>query len=252
MAGDLEQIMHLAAGVALEAGKALKVRDSRWQQVTGGDGKDVKVSADKRAEDLIVAQLSHATPHTILSEETGWIQRNSASGVWVVDPLDGSSNYSRDFPACAVSIAFVREGRPVMGVIYDFYRDELFSGFTDGDSAGAWLNHVPMRVSVESEKGKATLMTGLPVRRDFSPEAMRAFGEEMAAWRKVRMIGSAALALAYVAAGRADQYHEENSMMWDVAAGCALVEAAGGTVTLSEGPLDEPKTVLASNGLLSA
>ncbi|MGB3625541.1 MAG: inositol monophosphatase family protein, partial [Henriciella sp.] len=135
----------------------------------------------------------------------------------------------------------------VLGVVYDFFRDEMFAGIV---GAGATLNGAPMTVSDVSDRGRATLMTGFPVRADFSDEALSTMARDFASWKKIRMIGTAALAAAYVAAGRADCYREQGSMLWDIAAGCALVEAAGGKVSLDMTALDAPMNVTAWNGTL--
>ena len=232
----------------MAAGRYLRSRPSSWQSVAAEIGKDVKVVADSQAETLILDMLQAASPYPAFSEECGWRGTPSDACAWVVDPLDGSSNYSRDYPVCAVSIGLVVDGQCRLGVVYDFNRDELMAGVV---GQGCSLNGQPVSVSDVSDLSRAVLMTGLPVRRDFSDEAMAAFGAEMARWRKVRMIGSAAIAISYVALGRADCYREDNVMLWDVAAGAALVEAAGGTVSITPGDFDAPRVVIAHNGKLS-
>ena len=196
---------------------------------------------------MILDVLTKDTDFAVLSEERGWAGGTTGGLTWVVDPLDGSANYAQGIPLCDVSIALIDGAHTKLGVVYDFNRDELYTGIV---GQGAWLNREPMRVSPVAERNKGILMTGLPVRRDFGDDPLNVLVSDMAVWRKVRMIGTAALAVAYVAAGRADLYREENVMFWDVAAGCALVLAAGGAVEMTEGPLDEPKTVIAHNGLL--
>jgi myo-inositol-1(or 4)-monophosphatase len=139
--------------------------------------------------------------------------------------------------------------RPIAGVIYDFSRDEMFVG---GLGIGATLNGSPIQVSSKSGKETAILSTGLAVSGDYSDRAMTTFAYEIARWKKVRMIGSAALSLAYVACGRFDAYREQAIMLWDVAAGWALVEAAGGVVRAEVPELTSPTNVFASNRALSA
>ena len=239
----------LAEKAARAAGDKLALRDESWSGTKSDDNRDVKVVADKKSEALIVELLTGESPFPVLGEEAGWQGgADQTAFSWIVDPLDGSANYARQIPLCCVSIALIENGKPVLGVIYDFNSGELYSGIV---GEGAWLNGTPMAVSSVRERSKAILVTGLPVRRDFSADAMAAFAQDMAAWQKVRMIGTAALALAYVACGRADCYREENIMFWDVAAGCALVEAAGGRVSLSPGDLLEPKLVTASAASLA-
>lgn len=246
---DLTAWLRLGESAALTAGHHLAAQRVAWGVVTQESGKDIKVQADARAEAMIVELLRGGSDLPILSEETGWQAGGQlADQAWVVDPLDGSANYFQGIPACAVSIALLDKGAPKIGVVYDFNHDELFSGIV---GEGAWLNHEAISVSQVSDPGKGVLMTGFPVRREMSPDSLTAMAIALGHWRKVRMIGSAALATSYVAAGRGDLYREENTMIWDVAAGCALIEAAGGVVEISAGPMDEPKTVVAHNGKLA-
>lgn len=243
---ELEAALALAETAAREAGAALAARGADFQGVTSEEGHDIKLVADKAAEAMILKRLSDGSDHAILSEEEGWVGE-AGSIAWVVDPLDGSSNYNRHIPICAVSIALIEDRRPVLGVIHDFNRDELFAG---GQGLGAMLNGKPMSVSEISDTSKATLMTGFPVSRDYSDEALVRSAREFARWKKVRMIGSATLSTAWVACGRADRYSEDSTMLWDIAAGCALIEAAGGRAIFSDGPLDAPMTVTADNDRL--
>ena len=243
-----EKYLEIAITAARDAGDALNARDENWQQVNANQGKDVKLEADLNAESIILKHLGK-TDVQVLSEEAGWVNTNEDDGAWVVDPLDGTYNYLRGFPVSCVSIAMVRGNKRILGVIYDFNRDEMFAGIV---GVGATLNGNEMTVSNISKKSDAVLMTGFPVRRDFSPEAMTEFANDLGEWKKVRMIGSAALALAYVAAGRADYYREENTMPWDVAAGCALIEAADGSVEMNGNIKDGPVNVSAANEMLLA
>lgn len=247
MALSNPQYLDIAITAAKQAGDALAARDENWDQVNSAPGKDVKLEADLNAESIILKHLSENTDIQILSEEAGWVNAKQNELAWVVDPLDGTYNYLRDFPISCVSIAMVEGDKRILGVIYDFNRDEMFSGIV---GSGATLNGNKISVSNISTIGDAVLMTGFPVRRDFSQAAMAEFAGDLGAWKKVRMIGSAALSLAYVAAGRADVYREENTMPWDVAAGCALIEAAGGLVTIEGNKKDGPINVVAGNGVL--
>ena len=243
MTSTNEQYLEIAIAAAREAGDALRKRDEGWQQVNANQGKDVKLEADLNAESIILKHLNK-TDVQVLSEEAGWVNANDGDAAWVVDPLDGTYNYMRGFPVSCVSIAMVEGDKRILGVIYDFNRDEMFAGIV---GVGATLNGREMTASDISKKSDAVLMTGFPVRRDFSAEAMTEFASDLGEWKKVRMIGSAALALAYVAAGRADVYHEENTMPWDVAAGCALIESAGGSVKMDGNVKEGPVSVVAAN-----
>jgi myo-inositol-1(or 4)-monophosphatase len=239
----------LAQSAALRAGRALRGMRADWGTVTETIGRDVKAAGDKAAEAIVQAMLHEMSPHPILSEEGGWLRdRQSADDLhWVVDPLDGTGNYVRKIPICCVSIGLMRGRDPVLGAVYDFNRDELLSGEV---GVGAWLNDKPIAVSTVADKSAATIGTGFTVRRDYSQDAMIAFADFVAPWRKVRMIGAAALSMAYVGAGRFDAHDETSTMIWDIAAGAAIVLAAGGRVTIT--PLDDAGVVdvYADNGCL--
>lgn len=243
---QLAKLLQLAESTALLAGRHLKNKQSDWAKIVFEQGRDVKVKADKLAEEIILAQLKTATDFPILTEETGWHGERS-QWTWIVDPLDGSFNYSQHIPFCCVAIALVKDGEPQLGVVYDFNHDELFSGIV---GVGSWLNHQAIKVSDINTSKNGVLNTGFPARSNYSAEALQKFAEYMGQWRKVRMLGSAALALAYVAAGRAECYREQGTMFWDVAAGTALVRAAGGKVELTGDIFQGPLNAIASNGVL--
>jgi myo-inositol-1(or 4)-monophosphatase len=170
---------------------------------------------------------------------------NPGPRIWAVDPLDGSVNYIQGIPQCAVSIALMEAGQPILGVVDCFLLEERFTGLV---GAGAWLNGAAIGPSSVTDPARGVLMTGIPARA--SAASMERLGAMMGAWRKVRMIGSAATALVYVACGRADAYRESGSMIWDVAGGCAVTAAAGGAVRLDMPALESPLEVAASNGQL--
>jgi len=242
---ELSDLLAIADRAAAEAGAALKANRAAWATIEAEEGREVKIGADKKAEELILAALKDATPYPIISEEAGWA-RAMANGdrmIWAVDPLDGSVNYLRDYPHCAVSIALLKDGDPILGIVDCFVMSERFTGIV---GEGAWLNGKPMRVSDIGDPAKGILQTGVPSRA--SADSMKLFEARLSTWRKVRMIGSAASALAYVAAGRAEAYRESGSMIWDVAAGCALVKAAGGEFRIEAvRGLDKPLEVAAGN-----
>lgn len=240
----MRDLLAIAEAAAAEAGAALKAHRADWSVIAAEEGREVKIDADKRAEALILAALEKASPYAVISEEAGWVRAAERGDrfVWAVDPLDGSVNYLRDYPHCAVSIALLDNGQPILGVVDCFALGERFTGIV---GEGAWLNGAPMRVSDIDDPSSGILQTGVPSRA--SGESMRLFETRLKTWRKVRMIGSAASALAYVAAGRAEAYRESGSMIWDVAAGCALVKAAGGAFSIDGARLDSPLEVAAGN-----
>lgn len=243
MTAELRDLLAIAEAAAVRASMALKSHRSDWSGVTSVDGREVKIDADERAEALILDELARAAPFPVISEEKGWVEGAPGALMWAVDPLDGSVNYARGYPHCAVSVALLRDGAPVLGVVDCFLLQERFTGI---DGVGAWLNGAVIRVSSIADASAGILHTGIPARAD--PNSMRKFETRLSQWRKVRMIGSAATALAYVAAGRAEAYRESGSMIWDVAAGCALVKAAGGVFRIEGSDLKKPLEVGAGNG----
>jgi len=251
------ELLHLAESAALLAGAHLRNRRGEWRGVTAATGHDVKIAADRHSEALIVEQLA-ASGIPLYSEEAGAIDtrrtarrsKKAAGPLWIIDPLDGSLNYHQGIPLCCVSIALVEGTRPILGVVYDFNHDEMFCGLA---GRGAWLNHNPIEPSRTELVSRAVLATGFPVCTDFSGPALSKFIGELQSFRKVRLLGSAALSLCYVACGRVDAYREDGIMFWDVAAGCAVVEAAGGTVSVGKYEHSaSPVHVLATNGRLPA
>ncbi|WP_417454749.1 inositol monophosphatase family protein [Kiloniella sp.] len=241
--------LKLAKSLAVKAGNALRNHAEEWRDAVALPERDIKVKGDLLAEEIIISGLKAGSEFPIFSEEAGWAveDQEDQSFMWVVDPLDGTYNYSRGVPLCCTSIALVKGGVPRLGVINDFNRNEIFYGEVN---SGAWLNGEEINVSTTTEPNSSALMTGFPVNRDFSAEALSCTALEFGRWKKVRMIGSAALSLAQVACGRADAYHEENIMFWDVAAGLALIEAAGGRVVMPRVKTEIPRTVWAMNSSL--
>ncbi|HWA21973.1 MAG TPA: inositol monophosphatase [Caulobacterales bacterium] len=251
---DLDALLSVAADAAREAGEALRAHRLQWSGIESVVGREVKVGADRKAEAIVLDALKAAPeiagrPIPILSEEAGWVGEREGDLAWAVDPLDGSVNYIKGYPHCAVSIALMRGREPLLGVIDCFLLNETFTGIV---GRGAKLNGGAIKVSSAADRGAGILATGIPARAQIDGPVFEAFMTDMLQWRKVRMIGSAAAALAYVACGRADFYRESGAMLWDVAGGCALVLAAGGRVRMDGPALDQPLTVAASNaGLVS-
>lgn len=249
------ELLHLAESAAFLAGAHLRNRRGEWKSMTSSSGHDVKIAADRHSEALIVEQLA-GSGIPLYSEEAGAIDgkrtarrsKKVEGPLWIIDPLDGSLNYHQGIPLCCVSIALYEGPVPIFGVVYDFNHDEMFCGLA---GRGAWLNHSPIEPSRTEFVSRAVLATGFPVRTDFSGPALSKFIGEVQGYRKLRLLGSAALSLCYVACGRVDAYRESGIMFWDVAAGCAVVEAAGGTVAIEKmASLSSPVDVIATNGRL--
>lgn len=227
---DLKKWLAVAESTARAAGAALKAGGDR--RVALNSDTDVKLAADADSERLIRERLA-ATALPVVGEELGGdpalYSPASEQFYWVVDPLDGTFNYQRGQPLTCVSIGLMRGIEPVLGVIYNFNAEEIFSGIV-GD--GIFLNGKEIVPAWAEKISQACLMTGFPALADKSPEALAPFVAEIGKFKKIRMIGTAALAVAYVAVGRADVYDERGTNLWDVAAGMALVKAAGGFVKI--------------------
>ena len=199
----------------------------------------MKLAADSAAEELIRKMLGKASDIPVYGEElggdSGLIDRGEL--VWVVDPLDGTFNYLRGNPLCAVSIGLMRGEEPLFGVIYDFNNDRLFKGSSVEPFTINGETHTPEWADSLSNAG---LCTGFPIGMNRDATSMTQFVELIAPYKKVRMVGTAALAIAMVASGQVDAYYESNIRLWDVAAGLALVKAAGGTLKMTRGNPDLP------------
>ena len=227
---DLHQQIEIAKNAAKEAGKVLlNEKDSLNQSIFSSD-KDIKLKADIEAENIIKSILEKESSFPILAEESGKSKKHLDETFWVVDPLDGTANYARDIPLCCVSIALMHKMNPVLGVIYDFNNSDLYEGHLDGE---AKLNEIAIKVSDTTLPSEGILVTGLPNNTDYSDQALLGMVKDFQKWRKVRMIGSAAIASCYVASAKADVYKEFGTYIWDVAAGAAIVNASGGRAEIT-------------------
>lgn len=186
---------------------------------------DFATEVDRLAEQTILRELKRAFPtHAFLAEESG--ATGKSRYLWVVDPLDGTSNYIRGFPHFSVSIALTYDGDPVLGVVFDPLRDELF---TAERGRGAVMNDRKLRIGTRKDLQGCLLTTGFPFRDKQHMESHMAMTRSlMDQAEDIRRTGSAALDLAYVACGRFDGYYELGIKPWDIAAGVLLVREAGG------------------------
>jgi myo-inositol-1(or 4)-monophosphatase len=204
--------------------------------------------ADKKSEELIIGGiLSRYPSHSILAEESGATQPG-ASIQWIIDPLDGTTNFAHGYPFYCVSIGVEEHGQPLCGAVYDPVREEMF---TAARGAGAYCNGSRLKVSDVDRLSAGLLITGFPYNfRERLDTVLGQFGKFLAASQAVRRGGSAALDLCYVAAGKLDGFWELYLQPWDTAAGRVILEEAGGRVTNFKG---EPfavhmKEILGSNG----
>ena len=228
----LGKLLTLATATARAAGVALANRSDRT--VNFESAHDIKMQADIDSETLIRARLAR-TKLPVIGEEIGGDASLLARDelYWAVDPLDGTFNYLRGMPGACVSLGLWRGRKPVLGVVFDFWRDELHAG---GAGLGLTFNGRTQSPKWAPDVARAVLCTGFPSGMDRGGETVRGFVDRVGRFKKIRMIGSAALALAYVACGRADAYYEESIKLWDIAAGLALVEGAGGYTRVENVP----------------
>mgnify|MGYP001190075464 FL=1 len=238
------QELETAKKAALAAGQILIEQKNNLNKSIFSSNTDIKLEADIVAEKLIKEILTDETSFPILAEESGQSSDQLSDIFWVVDPLDGTANYSRNIPICCVSIALIKNMKPVLGVIYDFSNNDLYEGSVN---TLAMQNGLEIKVSDISNQGEGILITGLPNKTDYSDEALLKMVKDFQGWRKVRMIGSAAIGSVYIASGKADVYKESRTYFWDVAAGAAIVQAAGGTASISNQNKDFQVDVYFSN-----
>lgn len=246
----MREITDFAFYLARKAGRLLAERFTRHNPVYYKGTIDLVTEADRMSEELILAEIALRFPeHGVLSEESK--EKNGrASMRWIVDPLDGTTNYAHGFPFFCVSIALEKDGVVILGVVYDPLRDDLFEASLGG---GARLNGKELRVSSVEDLSRGLLATGFPYDIRESPDNNLNFFNAMAKKAQaIRRAGAAALDLAYLAAGRFDGFWELKLKPWDTAAGCLLVTEAGGVISDMAGGawnLYSPG-LAASNGLI--
>lgn len=218
-------------------------------QVSRKGPADFVSNADIRAEDIIYEALTKARPgYGFVMEERGIVEGSDKTNRFIVDPLDGTLNFLHGQPHYAVSIALEREGKLMTGVVYDVAKNEIFWAET---GRGCWLDQRKMRVAVRGKLNESVIATGTPWHGQ-AEEAHAGFAREIAVMTPscagIRRYGSAALDLAWVAAGRFDGFWERGLKSWDIAAGIVLVREAGGFVEeLDDGDLLETGSIIAAN-----
>jgi myo-inositol-1(or 4)-monophosphatase len=244
------EYLDFAIELARNAGGVLKHYMDRDKHVELKGRANLVTVADKESEALIIKGIRERFPkHAILAEESGLSGETAASDEkWIIDPLDGTTNFAHQYPFFCVSIGFEQAGKIVCGAVYDPWRDEMFSG---ARGQGAFVNGRRMQVSQPDKLGDALIMTGFPYGvRQKMDDAMSQFRAFMFESQAVRRGGSAALDLCYNALGRVDGFWEMDLHPWDTAAGAVILEEAGGRVTdFSGGPFSiYGKQIVASNG----
>ncbi|MDB4254017.1 inositol monophosphatase [Gammaproteobacteria bacterium] len=226
---ELDTWLEIAKSAALDGGNYLLANQGEDLEVLLNEGRDIKLQLDTDTENLIKKTLRSKSSFSILGEETG-LSGDLGEFYWVIDPLDGTSNFLRGIPICCVSIALMRNLNPILGVIYDFNHDDLYFGHQE---SRAFLNQREICVSNYSLKNESTLVTGIPAKQHYTDEEFKNMIDDFQNWKKIRMIGSAAMASIYVAAGKAETYKENGIFLWDIAAGAAIVNAAGGVASIT-------------------
>ncbi len=242
------QHLEVAKEAALAAGELLRLRFEKPLTVNATTAHDIKLEVDVLAQDRITKILLERFPEHALYGEEGIVGDQTSDHQWVVDPLDGTVNFFYGIPHFCVSIALRFRGDVIVGVIYDPIRDELWSG---EKGLPPLLNGKPFQVSARAHLAEAVVSIGLAKTQETIEAGLPLLGEMVHRVRKCRMMGSAALDMAYVACGRLDAYIEQGISLWDIAAGWLLVEAAGGRVEM-EPRKDMPDKfrIVASNGRL--
>ena len=245
---DLKKYLSIAEEASRLAGGFLSKRDPEAVKINKELAKDIKIAADVKAEKIIIDFLKEKTDFSILSEEKGETQVGRHPYKWIVDPLDGSLNYLRGIPISCVSIGLWEGEKPILGIVYDFNRSEIFSGIT---AEGAWMNGSPIRVSEIGKKERAVLVTGFPVNTNFSQDSVNKFIKDAQSYKKLRLIGSAALSIVYVARGMVEAYQEKDIMLWDIAGSLPILLGAGGKIDIKKSDKLYSYNIFASNGLIS-
>ncbi len=226
---DLERL-------ARQAGEILRRGYEHKHQIDYKGSIDLVTEVDRQSEDLLLSEIQRLFPgQQIVSEEVGVVP-GSVVDQWFIDPLDGTVNYAHGIPIFSVSIAYAHAGEVKLGVVYDPMRDELFAAER---GAGARLNGRRIQVSPTTELQRSLLVTGFPYNiRTTSQDNLANFGRFSKLTQGVRRLGSAAIDLCYVAAGRFDGYWEHSLSQWDIAAGGLIAAEAGATVTTMTGGAD--------------
>ncbi len=250
---DLQRFLDIATEAASAGGAVLK---HYWGNLSSIQSKgrpgDLVTEADKAAEKEVLAVLRlHFPDHAILAEESGSLRAagNQADGLlWAVDPLDGTTNYTHQYPFCGCSVGLLIDGKPAVGAVFDPVHDHLFRA---AKGLGATCNREPISVSGTKSLADSLLVTGFGYdRRETIDNNYAEFCHLTHLTRGVRRGGAASMDLAYVACGRLDGYWERGLSPWDIAAGTILVEEAGGQVTAYDQSPFEIKSgrILATNG----
>jgi len=248
---DIEKIRTIAVASAFHAGKELMKRFGKTHDIQKKGDIDLVTEADLSSEEIIKHMISSVFPnHSILAEESGIETKQNSPFQWIIDPLDGTTNYAHHIPIFCVSIAFAVENVPICGVVFNPYTEEMFIGIKNRQ---ATLNGIPIKVSQTSQMKDSLLVTGFPYNlHSILPSLLNRFSACIQKSQGVRRLGSAALDLCFVACGRFEGFWEQNLNPWDTAAGVVIVQEAGGKLSnFANQPYSiDQKEIVASNQLI--
>ena len=246
---DMERIKQVGIAALCDGGKVLKDHFGRLNAVSKKGAIDLVTEADIKSEAAIIETIARAFPdHAILAEESG--HRSGSGGRWIIDPLDGTTNFAHNLPLFCVSIAFALDDAVVAGFVMAPLLGELFVGVK---GAGAQLNGTPIAVSTTARLTDSLLVTGFPYDHlDLLDELVARFSRCLSATQGLRRLGSAALDLCYVACGRFEGFWEQHLKPWDTAAGFLIAEEAGARTTLFSGApyYIDADEIVSTNGVI--
>jgi myo-inositol-1(or 4)-monophosphatase len=244
----VSEYLDCAVEAARSAGGMLRAHYGRQLVIDANEAHDIKLELDRRSQGLIESLLLAQFPSHAIYGEEGFRGDDTSEFQWVIDPIDGTVNYFYGIPHFSISIALRRAGRIIVGVIYDPARDELW---TVEEGGVPMLNGQRVAVSDRKELAEAIVSVGVAKSIESINRGLQLFERMLRSAKKCRMMGSAALDIAYVACGRLDAYIESSISLWDVAAGILLIERAGGKVVLTPHPsAPERFSIVASNGIV--
>jgi len=244
---DLLKLSKNAVVHALDTLIELDKKNIKDYQFSNEVPREVKAGADIIIEKILIDKLS-ISDLSILSEESGLIKSESNSNLrFIIDPIDGTVNFIRGICNCSISVALFDGNTPVFGVLASYPSGIIAWG---GKGIGAFIGEMPINVSSIKDTKKGVLCTGFPSRFEFNSKTILEQIHLMQSFNKVRMLGSASQSLLQVAQGSVEAYVESNIMIWDVAAGIAIVEGAGGEFRINKQDYNYPIEVIASNNLI--
>ena len=244
---DISNYLDIALDIVRTGSSEFNQNILEYKRLEENLGKEVKLIADRELNSVMLQKLKKLSSFNILSEENDNNVLNQNDYNWILDPLDGSFNYLRGIPIYCISLGLWKGLEPVLGVIYDLTQNDIYHGII---GENAYKNKKKISVSRVNSFSDAVLCTGFPVNFSYSKDNVINFVNNVRNYKKIRLFGSAAMSLSFVACGRVDAYIEDDIMIWDVAAGIAIVKAAGGQVNFTNGRLNNSLIVRATNNFL--